>query len=188
MNQDKHFRETREQREILNQVMPLAYAGYVWHTSDFTDLPGFHSFTFFTPASLSLWKGYTVGGEFWSLPQHLGDQLTGIATTLTQTERGLKKPITHVGHPGTIHREMGKQFHPFSLVTELFIGRIGINGILHNLTPYRILFSPSFWGILFIFQESFLLRLSVQLLDLGLRVLTCNTGHRNLNTLCRTWT
>ncbi|XP_032418142.1 MYCBP-associated protein isoform X2 [Xiphophorus hellerii] len=79
MNQDKHFREIREQREILNQVMPLAYAGY----------------------------GYTVGGEFWSLPQHLGDELTGIATTLTQTERGLKKPITHVGHPGTIHREMG---------------------------------------------------------------------------------
>ncbi|XP_005805163.1 MYCBP-associated protein [Xiphophorus maculatus] len=79
MNQDKHFRETREQKEILNQVMPLAYAGY----------------------------GYTVGGEFWSLPQHLGDELTGIATTLTQTERGLKKPITHVGHPGTIHREMG---------------------------------------------------------------------------------
>ncbi|XP_014912506.1 MYCBP-associated protein isoform X1 [Poecilia latipinna] len=79
MNQDKHLRETKEQKEILNQVMPLAYSGY----------------------------GYTVGGEFWSLPLRLGDELTGIATTLTQTERGLKKPITHVGHPGTIHREMG---------------------------------------------------------------------------------
>ncbi|XP_043970359.1 MYCBP-associated protein isoform X2 [Gambusia affinis] len=79
MNQDKHFRETTEQKEILNQVMPLAYSGY----------------------------GYTVGGEFWSLPQRLGDELTGIATTLTRTERGLKEPITHVGHPGTIHREMG---------------------------------------------------------------------------------
>ncbi|XP_054897666.1 MYCBP-associated protein isoform X2 [Poeciliopsis prolifica] len=79
MNQDKHYRETTEQKEILNQVMPLVYPGY----------------------------GYTVGGEFWSLPQRLGDELTGIATTLTRTERGLKKPITHVGHPDTIHREMG---------------------------------------------------------------------------------
>ncbi|XP_017163042.1 MYCBP-associated protein isoform X2 [Poecilia reticulata] len=79
MNQDKHLRETKEQKEILNQAMPLAYSGY----------------------------GYTVGGEFWNLPHRLGDEMSGIATTLTQTERGLKRPITHVGHPGTIHREMG---------------------------------------------------------------------------------
>ncbi|KAM4750149.1 MYCBP-associated protein [Anableps anableps] len=79
MNQDKHFRETTEQREILNQVMPFAHSGY----------------------------GYRVGSEFWSIPQHYGDELSGISATLTQTERGLKKPITRVGHPDSIQKEMG---------------------------------------------------------------------------------
>lgn len=32
MNQANHFRETQEQREFLNQVMPFIHSGYVWHT------------------------------------------------------------------------------------------------------------------------------------------------------------
>ncbi|XP_017291880.1 MYCBP-associated protein [Kryptolebias marmoratus] len=79
MNQADHFRETQEQREILNRVMPLTHSGY----------------------------GYRVGSEFWSLPQRYGDEMSGIAATLTQTERGQKKPVTHVGQPRSIQRELG---------------------------------------------------------------------------------
>ncbi|XP_047221489.1 MYCBP-associated protein isoform X3 [Girardinichthys multiradiatus] len=79
MNQAKHFRETQEQREILDRVIPLAHPGY----------------------------GYCVGRDFWNLPQRCGDELSGITATLTQTERGQKKPITHVGHPSSIQIEMG---------------------------------------------------------------------------------
>ncbi|XP_037546426.1 MYCBP-associated protein [Nematolebias whitei] len=79
MNQANHFRETQEQREIVNRVMPLTHSGY----------------------------GYRVGSEFWSLPQHYGDEMSGITATLTQTERGQKKPVTHVGQPSSIQKELG---------------------------------------------------------------------------------
>ncbi|XP_038127737.1 MYCBP-associated protein [Cyprinodon tularosa] len=79
MNQAKHFRETQEQKEHLNRVMQFTHSGY----------------------------GYHQGSEFWSLPQHYSDELSGIRDTLTQTERGQKKPITYVGHPNSIQMEMG---------------------------------------------------------------------------------
>lgn len=36
MNQANGFRETQEQREFLNQVLPLIHSGYVWHTFVFS--------------------------------------------------------------------------------------------------------------------------------------------------------
>ncbi|XP_032398071.1 MYCBP-associated protein isoform X1 [Etheostoma spectabile] len=79
MNQANRFRETQEQRELLNQVKPLIHSGY----------------------------GYRVGSEFWSLPQRYGDEMSGITATLTQTEQGRREPITHVGQPGSILQESG---------------------------------------------------------------------------------
>ncbi|XP_047432970.1 MYCBP-associated protein isoform X2 [Mugil cephalus] len=79
MNQSNHFRETQEQREFLNQVMPLVNSGY----------------------------GYRVGSEFWSLPQRYGDEMSGITATLSQTEQGRRGPVTHVGQPNSIRQESG---------------------------------------------------------------------------------
>ncbi|XP_070776313.1 MYCBP-associated protein [Enoplosus armatus] len=79
MNQANRFRETQEQRELLNQVMPLVHSGY----------------------------GYRVGSEFWSLPQHYGDEMSGITATLTQTEQGRREAVTHVGQPSSIRQESG---------------------------------------------------------------------------------
>lgn len=52
-------------------------------------------------------QGYRVGSEFWSLPQHYGDEMSGIAATLTQTEQGKQKPVTHVAQPRSIRQESG---------------------------------------------------------------------------------
>ncbi|KAF1394900.1 hypothetical protein PFLUV_G00005920 [Perca fluviatilis] len=82
MNQANRFRETQEQRELLNQVMPLIHSGY----------------------------GYRVGSEFWSVPQRYGDEMSGITATLTQTEQGRREPVTHVGQPGSILQESGITF------------------------------------------------------------------------------
>ncbi|GAA6220171.1 MYCBP-associated protein [Lates japonicus] len=79
MNQANRFRETQEQREFLNQVMPLVHSGY----------------------------GYRVGSEFWNLPQRYGDEMSGITATLTQTEQGRREPVTHVGQPSSIRQESG---------------------------------------------------------------------------------
>ncbi|KAK2919251.1 hypothetical protein Q8A73_003622 [Channa argus] len=79
MNKAYYFRETQEWREYLNQVMPLIYSGY----------------------------GYRVGSEFWSLPQHYGDEMSGITATLTQTEQGRRKAVTYVGQPSSIQQESG---------------------------------------------------------------------------------
>lgn len=53
-------------------------------------------------------QGYRVGSEFWSLPEQIGDELTGLTLSLTRTERGYPEPLTHVGKPQTIQRETGK--------------------------------------------------------------------------------
>uniref|UniRef100_A0A8C3EBA3 Uncharacterized protein n=1 Tax=Corvus moneduloides TaxID=1196302 RepID=A0A8C3EBA3_CORMO len=51
--------------------------------------------------------GYRVGSEFWSLPEQIGDELTGLTLTLTRTECGHPEPLTHVGKPRTVQRETG---------------------------------------------------------------------------------
>ncbi|XP_070834212.1 MYCBP-associated protein [Chaetodon trifascialis] len=79
MNQANRFRETQEQRELLNQVMPLIHSGY----------------------------GYRVGSEFWRLPQHYGDEVSGITATLTQTEQGRWEPVTRIAQPSSIRQESG---------------------------------------------------------------------------------
>ncbi|XP_028310735.1 MYCBP-associated protein [Gouania willdenowi] len=79
MYRDNHCRETQEKRDLLNQTLPFIQPGYNSH----------------------------VGCEFWSLPQHLGDELSGITSTLTQTEQGRREPVTYVGQPNSIRQETG---------------------------------------------------------------------------------
>uniref|UniRef100_A0A8C8ASV6 MYCBP associated protein n=1 Tax=Otus sunia TaxID=257818 RepID=A0A8C8ASV6_9STRI len=45
--------------------------------------------------------------SFWSQPQRIGDELTGLTTTLTQRERGCPEPVTRVGKPHTVRMETG---------------------------------------------------------------------------------
>uniref|UniRef100_A0A8C2UKX2 MYCBP associated protein n=1 Tax=Coturnix japonica TaxID=93934 RepID=A0A8C2UKX2_COTJA len=49
-----------------------------------------------------------LGSEFWSQPERIGDELTGLTVTLTRTERGCPEPVTHVGKPHTVKMETGK--------------------------------------------------------------------------------
>uniref|UniRef100_A0A8B9N8Y7 MYCBP associated protein n=1 Tax=Accipiter nisus TaxID=211598 RepID=A0A8B9N8Y7_9AVES len=46
-------------------------------------------------------------GKFWSQPERIGDELTGLTMTLTQRERGYPEPVTHVGKPHTVRMETG---------------------------------------------------------------------------------
>lgn len=50
-----------------------------------------------------------MGSEFWSLPPRFGDELSGITSTLTQTEQGKQKAVTRVAQPRSIRQETGTQ-------------------------------------------------------------------------------
>lgn len=58
---------------------------------------------------VSVSQGYRVGSEFWSLPPRFGDELSGITSTLTQTEQGKQKAVTRVAQPRIIRQETGTQ-------------------------------------------------------------------------------
>ncbi|XP_061686746.1 MYCBP-associated protein [Syngnathoides biaculeatus] len=98
MNRDYSFKELQQQRELLRRVLPLIQSGY----------------------------GHRVGSEFWSLPQHYGNELSGIRATLTQTEQGKRKPVTIVGQPHSILQESGitcaEMLHPASQILDPNMG------------------------------------------------------------------
>ncbi|XP_036412955.1 LOW QUALITY PROTEIN: MYCBP-associated protein [Colossoma macropomum] len=79
MSQSNRFREIQEQREVISRGLPALESGH----------------------------GCRVGSEFWSVPQHFGDELSGITATLTQTERGNPQPITHIAQPHSTRLESG---------------------------------------------------------------------------------
>ncbi|KAJ8371809.1 hypothetical protein AAFF_G00299870 [Aldrovandia affinis] len=79
MSQSGRFREKQEQRELISRCLPALHPG----------------------------QGQRVGSEFWSVPQRIGDELSGITATLTQTERGNPEPVTHIGLPHSIRQETG---------------------------------------------------------------------------------
>ncbi|XP_078082110.1 MYCBP-associated protein [Mustelus asterias] len=82
MNQCEDFGQTRQQANLIDQTM----------------------------AALGPGKGLHVGSEFWAIPPMIGDELSGVASTLTQAERGFRPPNVHSGRPGTIRKETGTDF------------------------------------------------------------------------------
>ncbi|XP_071308959.1 MYCBP-associated protein isoform X3 [Agelaius tricolor] len=79
MNMSDNYRQIQEERDLIDRSLPALFPG----------------------------KGYRVGSEFWSLPEQIGDELTGLTLTLTRTECGHPEPLTHVGKPRTVQRETG---------------------------------------------------------------------------------
>ncbi|NWW72985.1 MYBPP protein, partial [Climacteris rufus] len=79
MNVSEDYRRIQEERDLIDRSLPALFPG----------------------------KGYRVGSEFWSLPERIGDELTGLNLTLTRTECGYPEPVTHVGKPCTVQRETG---------------------------------------------------------------------------------
>ncbi|XP_008945622.1 PREDICTED: MYCBP-associated protein-like, partial [Merops nubicus] len=79
MNVSEDYRQIQEERDLIDRSLPAL-------------LPG---------------KGYRRGSEFWSQPERVGDELTGLTVTLTRRERGCPEPVTRVGKPCTIRAETG---------------------------------------------------------------------------------
>ncbi|KAM6050963.1 MYCBP-associated protein [Chlamydotis macqueenii] len=79
MSISEDYRQMQEERDLIDRSLPAL-------------LPG---------------KGYRSGSEFWSQPECIGDELTGLTMTLTQRERGYSEPVTHVGKPHAVHMETG---------------------------------------------------------------------------------
>ncbi|XP_025902624.1 MYCBP-associated protein [Nothoprocta perdicaria] len=79
MNSSDDYRQIQEERDLIDRSLPALFPG----------------------------KGYRRGSEFWSQPDRIGDELTGLMMTLTQRERGYPEPVTHVGKPQTIRGETG---------------------------------------------------------------------------------
>ncbi|NWI89598.1 MYBPP protein, partial [Pitta sordida] len=77
MNIAENYRQVQEERDLIDRSLPALHPG----------------------------KGYRVGSEFWSQPERIGNELTGLMLTLTRTERGDPEPITHVGKPRTVQKE-----------------------------------------------------------------------------------
>ncbi|KPP65424.1 MYCBP-associated protein-like [Scleropages formosus] len=82
MNQSSRFRETQEERELISRGLPALLFG----------------------------QAFCGGSEFWNIPKRIGDELSGIMATLTQTERGNPEPIAHIGLPRRIREESGSVF------------------------------------------------------------------------------
>ncbi|XP_016304284.1 MYCBP-associated protein [Sinocyclocheilus anshuiensis] len=79
MNRSSTFRRVQEQRDLISTALPALSAGH----------------------------GHRVGSEFWSVPQHYGDETSGITATLTQTERGKRPAVTRVAQPLSTRLESG---------------------------------------------------------------------------------
>ncbi|XP_065549958.1 MYCBP-associated protein isoform X2 [Lathamus discolor] len=79
MSISEGYRQIQEERDLIDRTLPAL-------------LPG---------------KGYRKGSEFWSQPERIGSELTGLTMTLTQSERGYPEPVTHVGKPHTVRMETG---------------------------------------------------------------------------------
>ncbi|NXW01912.1 MYBPP protein, partial [Fregetta grallaria] len=79
MSISEDYRQIQEERDLIDRSLPAL-------------LPG---------------KGYRRGSEFWSQPERIGDELTGLTMTLTQRERGYPEPVTHVGKPHIVQMETG---------------------------------------------------------------------------------
>ncbi|KFW12402.1 MYCBP-associated protein, partial [Fulmarus glacialis] len=116
MSISEDYRQIQEERDLIDRSLPAL-------------LPG---------------KGYRRGSEFWSQPERIGDELTGLTMTLTQRERGYLEPVTLVGKPHTVRMETGlkpPKRIPFHLTWDksLFLKcrRQELKSILEELNFYK---------------------------------------------------
>ncbi|KGL86125.1 MYCBP-associated protein, partial [Charadrius vociferus] len=116
MNTSEDYRQIQEERDLIDRYLPAL-------------LPG---------------KGCRRGSEFWSQPEHIGDEVTGLTMTLTQRERGYPEPVTHVGKPRSVQMETGlkpPKRIPFHLTwhESLFVKerRHELKSILEELDFYK---------------------------------------------------
>ncbi|XP_033923373.1 MYCBP-associated protein isoform X1 [Melopsittacus undulatus] len=116
MSVSEGYRQIQEERDLIDRTLPAL-------------LPG---------------KGYRKGSEFWSQPERIGSELTGLTMTLTQSERGYPEPVTHVGKPHTVRMETGlkpPKRIPFHLTWDesLFLKqrRQELKSILEELDFYK---------------------------------------------------
>uniref|UniRef100_A0A669Q1M2 MYCBP associated protein n=1 Tax=Phasianus colchicus TaxID=9054 RepID=A0A669Q1M2_PHACC len=79
MSISEDYRQIQEERDLIDRSLPALFPG----------------------------KGYRAGSEFWSQPERIGDELTGLTVTLTRREWGCPEPVTHVGKPHTVQMETG---------------------------------------------------------------------------------
>ncbi|KFV91336.1 MYCBP-associated protein, partial [Eurypyga helias] len=116
MSTSEDYRQIQEERDLIDRSLPALFPG----------------------------KGYRRGSEFWSQPERIGDELTGLTLTLTQRERGHPEPLTHVGKPHTVRMETGlkpPKRMPFHLtwVKSLFLKhrRQELKSILEELNFHK---------------------------------------------------
>ncbi|NXD76796.1 MYBPP protein, partial [Halcyon senegalensis] len=116
MSVSEDYRQIQEERDLIDRSLPALFPG----------------------------KGYRRGSEFWSQPERIGDELTGLTMTLTQRERGYPEPVTHVGKPHTVRMETGlkpPKRIPFHLTWDksLFLKRRRqeLKSILEELDFYK---------------------------------------------------
>ncbi|XP_062886788.1 MYCBP-associated protein isoform X1 [Mobula hypostoma] len=106
-----HMGERKKTQNVLSNLLKKPVENLVMNQND--DLGQMRQRSIFidqTIAALGPGKGYRIGSEFWSLPPMIGDELSGVRTTLNQTERGFPPPIVHIGKPQTIKQETGTDF------------------------------------------------------------------------------
>ncbi|OXB76994.1 UNVERIFIED_CONTAM: hypothetical protein H355_014816, partial [Colinus virginianus] len=116
MSSTEGYRQIQEERDLIDRGLPALFPG----------------------------KGYRAGSEFWSQPERIGDELTGLTVTLTRRERGCPPPVTHVGKPHTIQMETGvkpPKTIPFRLTWDksLFLKhrRQELKSVLEELDFYK---------------------------------------------------
>ncbi|XP_050977430.1 MYCBP-associated protein isoform X1 [Labeo rohita] len=112
MNRSSAFRRVQEQRDLISTALPALSAGH----------------------------GRRVGSEFWSVPQHYGDEMSGITATLTQTQRGNCPAVTRVTQPLSTRLETGNV--PCEAVNGAWEQSLYLQKRLHELKDVLKDFSP----------------------------------------------
>ncbi|XP_030062216.1 MYCBP-associated protein isoform X2 [Microcaecilia unicolor] len=82
MSLSASYRQIQEERYIIDRTLPAVDYG----------------------------KGCHVGSEFWHQAEPIGNEMSGLMTTVTQCERGYPAPFTHVGKPPGILQETDENF------------------------------------------------------------------------------
>ncbi|KAM6163616.1 MYCBP-associated protein [Rhynchocyon petersi] len=79
MHAGETYRQIQEERECIDRALPTQHDG----------------------------KCCEENSGFWSRPEYVGDEMTGLVMTKTKLQRGVTEPITHIQKPCSVRAEMG---------------------------------------------------------------------------------